>query len=228
MEKEIPLTGGRVTQGVVKVADTVRRPLCENSPTAHRAMKILQDKNIHLAPKLLGIDKKGREITEFIDGFCPPDLDCFSEEQLVAAAKLIAALHRALKLDNETVICHGDLSPCNFMFVEDVPSFVIDWDAAHEGSGITDLAYAIWLWLDIGNEELPPTETTSRIHLMADAYGLNKEGYAILPGEIVKEMERVGKSVFENKAQQSATRSWALDCRDFFIQNIKSLLLAPV
>ncbi|MFF1916255.1 hypothetical protein ACFVYE_32640 [Streptomyces sp. NPDC058239] len=40
-ELEIPLTGGRITKGVVRVGDTVRRPVGPHSPFVHRLLRHL-------------------------------------------------------------------------------------------------------------------------------------------------------------------------------------------
>jgi aminoglycoside phosphotransferase (APT) family kinase protein len=50
------------------------------------------------------------------------------------------------------VICHGDASSCNCVFVDGVPTAFIDFDAAHAGARRDDLGYAAWLWLDIGED----------------------------------------------------------------------------
>ena len=163
--EEIPLSGGRVTAGVVRAGDTVRRPCCPNSPFVHRVLSFLEEKDAP-APRFLGLDDRGREIISFLPGQVPDNLGYFSEEQLSAAGKLIRTLHDALSdfpdcSPGETV-CHRDLSPCNFLFTGGLPAFVIDWDAAMVGNPLDDLAYALWMWLDMGNRGNPPRDTARR------------------------------------------------------------------
>ena len=52
------------------------------------------------------------------------------------------------------IVCHGDASPCNCVFVDGMPTAFIDFDDAHAGSRLDDLGYAAWLWIDIGNDDL--------------------------------------------------------------------------
>ena len=49
---------------------------------------------------------------------------------------------------------------------------IIDWDAAAFGHPLDDLAYALWLWLDLGNEEYSYATVRQRMGVMLDAYGV--------------------------------------------------------
>lgn len=103
---------------------------------------------------MLGVDGRGREVLTFIQEHVPPDLNCFSDEQLAEAAALIRRFHDATAgsrlAGDQEVVCHGDLSPCNAVFVEGVPRALIDFDAAAPGPRTLDLGYALWMWLNLG------------------------------------------------------------------------------
>ncbi|RYD34038.1 MAG: aminoglycoside phosphotransferase family protein, partial [Verrucomicrobiaceae bacterium] len=58
---EIPLTGGQITGGVVRVGDTVRRPRTEASAFVAELLGMLREKGFEGAPVYLGIDAKGRD-----------------------------------------------------------------------------------------------------------------------------------------------------------------------
>ena len=58
-EREVPLTGGN-TPGVVRVGDTVRRPLQPGSERIHRLLAHFERCGFGGAPRLLGIDARGR------------------------------------------------------------------------------------------------------------------------------------------------------------------------
>ena len=72
-----------------------------------------------------------------------------------------------------TIIRHGDASPCNCVFVDEIPTAFIDCDAAHPGSRIEDLGYPAWLWIDIGNDELSPGFQGQRLADFYSSYGMD-------------------------------------------------------
>ncbi|MFD4669509.1 phosphotransferase [Lentzea sp. NPDC058450] len=173
---EIPLTGGRITEGVVRVGDTVRRPLGPHSPFVHRLLRHLDD--VDAAPKLLGIDDRGREILSFQPGetrsdFRPRD---WSRDQIAAAARLVRRLHDATAgtplAQGEETVCHNDFSPLNVTFVDGLPSAAFDFDQAAPGPRARDLAYAAWLWL-LGAEIVHDLDhQLGLVRVLLDEYGL--------------------------------------------------------
>jgi len=182
VEPEVALTGGRSTAGVVRVGDTVRRPVGPHSPFVHRLLRLLEEKRVDAAPRFHGLDEDGREILAFRDGWVPPNLEwrCWHNDQIVAAASIVRRLHDATEgsplAEAPLVACHGDLGPCNFVFVDGRPRFVIDFDRAHPDTRKSDVAYMAWLWL-VGREDepgVPPlARRLSQLTLLLDAYGLD-------------------------------------------------------
>jgi aminoglycoside phosphotransferase (APT) family kinase protein len=77
------------------------------------------------------------------------------------------------------VVCHNDLSPCNFVFRGGVPVGIIDFDAASPGVRLQDIGYAIFLWLNLGADVPSPDEQARRIELFCDAYGVELGGQVI-------------------------------------------------
>lgn len=215
MENEILLTGGRVTQSVVRIGGNVHRSQCANAEFIHAVLNHLSQKNITAAPKFIGIDAKDREILTFMEGCVPDNLGDYSAAQCAEAAKIIRTLHDALSdfpgCPSGMTVCHNDLSPCNFVFNDAHPTAVIDWDAAAFGDPADDLAYAAWMWLDIGNDENNPRAVHEKILSMLNAYGCDRtDGFC---SRILRQMSRVGASVFPTEEQTLATRRWTEDCR---------------
>ncbi len=175
-EPEVPLTGGRLTSGMIRVGDTVRRRTGPHSPFVHRLLRHLDAAGFEAAPRLLGVDEQGREVLSFIHGWVPPNLDHFADENLAAAARLLRRLHDAtagseLAAGHE-VICHNDPSPCNYVFLDGRPVAFIDFDHAAPGARVRDVAYAGWLWTISADDGPAIPEQARRLRLMADAYGL--------------------------------------------------------
>jgi hypothetical protein len=173
--QEILLTGGKTNAGCIfRVGDTIRRPIHKNSYFVHEFLQYLETVNFDASPRFLGIDTQGREIISYIEGDVPLNLGWYADEQLIVAARLIRRFHditAGCKLaGSEEVICHNDLSPCNFVFINDTPKTIIDFEMAAPGARIFDLAYAAWLWLDIGND-VSALEQKRRLLVFSQAYG---------------------------------------------------------
>ncbi len=227
-QDEMPLAGGRVTQGVVRVGDTVRRPATANSDFVRRLVRHLADRDFGGAPEVLGTDERGRDVFRFITGEVPADLAFHADDTLRDAASLIRRFHDlgaelvaspAATAAGIEVVCHNDLSPCNFVFRGGAPVAIIDFDAAAPGSRLHDLGYAAWLWLDLGNPEIAADDQRRRLAVFLDAYGVldpapvlaaAMERQAILAAE----GERLG---------DAATARWAAACLDWTRRNLRTL-----
>jgi hypothetical protein len=175
-DEEVLLRGGRTTGKVVRVGGTVRRPLKERSAFVHDLLRHLGARAFCGSPRFEGIDDLGREVLTFLPGSVPDELSRFSDWQIAAAARLLRELHDettdcALKGASE-IVCHGDASPCNCVFIDGAPVAFIDFDNAHAGTRIQDVGYATWLWLDVGNSELSPEYQGQRAANFLSAYGL--------------------------------------------------------
>src|ERR687889_931082 len=92
---EFPLAGGQQTPGVVRVGRTVRRPMGPNAPFVHDLLRYLEAVGFDGAPRLLGVDERGREVLTFVEGEVPHDPDGYrpSEIRLVKSAAMIRRLH---------------------------------------------------------------------------------------------------------------------------------------
>lgn len=161
--KEIPLSGGNVNSGVVRVGNSVRRTQTPASPAIHRLLRHLENRGFTACPKFLGIDSENREILSYIDGETGVQPDLWEgDEPLAATARLLRIYHDAtetyLPLGTESwafnhrdaachdVICHNDFAPYNFIFTDGVPHSVLDFDLSAPGPRLWDVAYAAY-WM---------------------------------------------------------------------------------
>ncbi len=160
MTIEIPLTGGNTTSGVVRVGNTVRRPLKPASDSVHRLLQHLERKGFDKAPRFLGIDEKNREIQSFIDGDTNHfDFIWSDSRALTAIARLLKEYHLAVAdfdfrqlqwlysypdSARHEVICHNDFAPYNMIFQGNSPCGIIDFDLAGPGPVLRDVAYAAY------------------------------------------------------------------------------------
>lgn len=187
-DDEIPLTGGRQTSGIVRVGDTVRRPMGPRSPFVHELLRYLETVGFGAAPRVLGVDGRGREILTFVEGRVFHEYGEYrlSDAQLANAAALIRRFHDATEgsrlAAGAEIVAHNELGPHNAVFIGDEPVSFIDWDDAAPGTRLFDFANAVWSFADVGEGGGPVEEQARRVRLMCDTYGWDD------PREIVDEI----------------------------------------
>jgi aminoglycoside phosphotransferase (APT) family kinase protein len=228
--REIPLSGGRTTPGVVRVGDTVRRPPSASSDFVRRLLQHLRDRGFEAVPLPLGTDETGREMFSYIEGEVPAELGFHEDHVLRSAAALIRRFHdlgtellgtAAAQVGIE-VVCHNDLSPCNFVFREGLPVAMIDFDVAAPGTRAHDLGYAAWLWLDFGNPEISAAEQGRRLKLFVDAYGGLEPG-AVIRGVLARQQALVTEGRSQGKVEVA---EWAAACLEWTRRHVSALTSA--
>ena len=176
--EEIPLGGGWVTEGVVRVGDTVRRPLSARSPFVHRFLVYLEQAGFGGAPRFLGIDEQGRESLTFVQGRALAEITTLSDKELRSATELLRSLHDAsarapdeLRGGHETII-HGDAGTWNMIWRGDEAVALIDFDEARPGERLEELGYFAWKSLRLKPTEVTVGEQARRLQVVSDAYGI--------------------------------------------------------
>jgi len=191
---ELALPPGHLTRGVVRVGDTVRRPPQPSSPFTARLLAHLELAGCAWAPRYLGTDELGRDVLSFLDGSVPPKWVGFSDAQLRAAALIVRQLHdvtRDSPIARGAVVCHNDPGPNNFVFRDDVPAALIDFDMAAPGDPLEDVGYMAWSWCITSRPSRGPAALQARqVRVLADAYRLTEPQRAQLPESILERLQR--------------------------------------
>ncbi len=202
-ETEVPLLGGDLTEGVVRVGRTVRRPVRPHTPAVHALLRHLEAVGFDGAPRVLGIDGRNREVLTYLPGFTArrslPDLTV-ADSTLENLAELLLRYHQAAtgfepppwaQWDGELtrfvdgpadIICHCDMNLENVIFRDGPdgarPYALIDFDLARPGTRLIDIIQALRYWAPIADPAdrdpaLPDVHAPARIALFCEAYGLS-------------------------------------------------------
>ena len=194
-EVEIPLSGGDVTDGIVRVGDTVRRPMGPHSNLVHRVLRHLEEAGVEGAPRFLGIDAAGREILSFVEGDVagrPWPSWVGDLERGLSVARLVRRLDDAMVPFGvpadapsrpgppATFMGHRDITPENTVFTGGVAHALIDWDLVKPSSRVEEVANLLLWWAGwMAPEDRDPVfdgvDPAERGRALVDAYGLGEE-----------------------------------------------------
>ncbi|MFF7261676.1 aminoglycoside phosphotransferase family protein [Streptomyces sp. NPDC008159] len=184
---------------VVRIGDTVRRPVQPWTPTVHALLRHLEKTGFPYAPRPLGIDDEGREVLTYIEGESGPSgwAKVVDGQGLRNFARLLREYHDACggfsappdatwsmgaggPADDE-VVCHGDFGPWNVVWKGNQPVGIIDWDFARPGPRLHDVAYALEYVAPFRDDaeclrrlRYPaPPDRRARLEEFCSAYGLD-------------------------------------------------------
>lgn len=178
VEQPLP---SNATIGVVRVGDTVRRPVGPATATIDALLTHLAAVGFVGAPRPLGRDERGRQVLSWMPGRTGDPQTGLPARRLGALGRLLRDLHeatagwsppvdavweQAIPPDRLEVVGHGDPGPWNIV---DGPSglVLIDWDAAGPTSVGWELAYAA---------QTCALGSPGGLRNLVDGYGLDKTG----------------------------------------------------
>lgn len=175
-EPEITLPGGDVTQGVVRIGQTVGRPRQAQSAAVAAYLSHLELAGFDGAPRFLGTDARGRDVLQHLPGVTasqPPE-DWVADDGLMAPlGALVGRLHTASAgfqpptglpffrdtmpdppelaglLDPPTIVGHNDVTPQNVIIRAGVPVGLVDFDLAGPTTPAREVANAALHWAPI-------------------------------------------------------------------------------
>ncbi|WP_336209696.1 phosphotransferase [Nonomuraea sp. LPB2021202275-12-8] len=177
-EPEVPLMGGDVTEGVVRIGTTVRRPVGPNAPLVHGLLRHLEEVGFRGAPRLLGIDTAGREVLTFVTGEVagrPRPAWLADEARLASVGRLVRAyddaaagftlpegVHPSFGVSEPPdmppppshpaeLVGHMDITPDNIVFRDGEAAALIDFDMARPASRVDEVHNALLYWAPLGD-----------------------------------------------------------------------------
>lgn len=171
-EPAVPLLGGDVTEGLVRVGDTVRRPVSDASPRVRRVLDFLQSAGFQGAPRFLGIDGIGRDTLSFVPGDAagrPWPRRVADESSAISVARLVRAYDDAVQplgvpdwahahdaadplgcpgsiAGPATFLAHMDITPENVVFRDGTAVALIDFDLLRPATRAEEVANLLLWW----------------------------------------------------------------------------------
>ena len=214
------LDGGIANAGlVVRVGPHVLRPSTPHTDSVHAFLRAVRHAGFEGASFPVGIDDDGRERLVFIDGDVPvppyPDWSQ-SDTALASIARLLRGLHDAARgFDPHgltwsdaladpaggTLVCHNDLEPSNVVFRDGVAVALLDFEFAAPGRPVYDLAHLARFFVPIDDDfdqarlGWRPADRPARLRLVADAYGLDRDGRVELLAAVNDAIDRIEAAV---------------------------------
>jgi Ser/Thr protein kinase RdoA (MazF antagonist) len=188
---------------ITKADDRVHRPAGPWTPTVHRLLAHLHDRGFVAAPEPIAIGD-ALETVSFVPGVAgeyPWSADVASEAALVTTARLLRQYHDAAstfprdesddvwsqadRVPVETVV-HGDFAPYNVVYDGIAAVGLIDFDTAHPGPRVWDVASAVYRFAPfttgaVEGATAPGTaERIERATEFCGAYGLDSRSRDVL------------------------------------------------
>jgi hypothetical protein len=216
---EIPLEGGDVTEGLVRIGDTVRRPRGPQAAFVEGLLSYLERQGFSGAPRFLGIDDQGRQVLTHIAGEVAgrpwPDWVA-DEDRIRSVARLVrryddVAHGYGIPADaptrseiagappsiagEPTFVAHLDITPENVVFVDGRASALIDFDLARPADRGLEVANLLLWWAPLmpAEDREPVVREVDALHraaVLVNAYDLDDAGRARLVPLAINAAER--------------------------------------
>jgi aminoglycoside phosphotransferase (APT) family kinase protein len=167
----------------------------------------------------VGIDADGRERLVFIDGDVPvvpyPEWSQ-SDTALASVATLLRRMHDAARdfdargltwedtladPSGGTLVCHNDVELSNVVFRDGIAVALLDFEFAAPGRPVYDLAQFARLCVPVDHDAdqarlgWRPADRPARLRLVADAYGLDRNGRVELLSAMDDAIERIETAI---------------------------------
>jgi Phosphotransferase enzyme family len=220
---EEPLLGGDVTEGLVRIGDTVRRPRLPESTLVEAVLTFLEEAGFDGSPRFLGVDRQGRQALTFVRGEVagrPWPNWVADDERAASVARLVRRLDDAMQpfgipehLVTESwpdlpgmppsvagppqFVGHMDVTAENVVFVDGHARALIDFDLARPTDRVGEVCNVLLWWaplMPVADRE-PAVRTVDAIARAA----LIVDAYGLEPAD----REQIVPMV-----QNSAQRAW--------------------
>jgi hypothetical protein len=239
---EVALAGGMGSGGsVVRVGDTVRRPIRAQTPAVAAFLHHLEAVGFGGAPRHLGFDEQGREVVSFVPGDVGvPPFPAWvgSTSLLLGVARLQRELHEAARTfvppagavwdranlpepGTTALVCHNDLCVENVVVWDGRAVAFIDFDFAAPSDPLLDIAIAARHWIPIRDPAdidaaLRGLKQVARFRAFCDAHALDGAARAAVVGHLGDFLDRALVSMRRRAESglEAYVRAWSAGYAD--------------
>ena len=191
---------------MVRVGDTVVRPVAPRWPATHALLRHLDDAGFDGAPRVLSAGPVTETLTYIAGRAAVPPFpdDVLTDEALVSVADLLRRYHHAAATFDPagytwprpvparyrtSLVSHNDVYPANVVFRDGRAVALIDFDLAGPGSAAWDFAAAARLFVPLLDEadvtDSRQGRALERFRVFLAASGLTRAARARVAGALV-------------------------------------------
>lgn len=195
------MTAGGSNPRVVKVGNTIRRPIRPWSDSVRDLLLYLEQVGFPYSPRYLGIDNQGREVLSYIEGMVaaiqPWPEWVWRDETLRELIGIVGDYHCAVSdyqpssdarwrfatgsCPGGEIVCHNDIGPPNVVFSKSGAIVgLIDWETVAPAPASNDIAHVAWWWVPLVHPAVAArvgtpaaSDLAARLRLVSDSFGLD-------------------------------------------------------
>ncbi|HVX44857.1 MAG TPA: aminoglycoside phosphotransferase family protein [Mycobacteriales bacterium] len=218
----------------MRIGGTVHRSRGPNSEFSAELLTYLNSIGFLYAPRYIGTDEEGRDVLEYVAGNTTNHPSRRSEAAYSAGGRMLRALHDATAghrlAAGAECVAHGDPGPFNAIFRDGLPVAFIDWDTAHPGERIHDVAYMAWTWCIQAAGEVPIEAQVRHLRDFVAGYGFTG-GPRLLDAIVAAQTGMIDREsqVRGDPARRAHARTaveWARSDRTLVLDNLEILRAA--
>lgn len=149
---------------------------------------------------------------DLINGYTFSKIGATDSKQL---EKVLAAIQNLQKIKyKRKYIVHGDLSPVNIIFNENLKiKKIIDWDTVKLGSKYQDPAYIFWLWINFGDKKKTREQIKYEANIFKKTMNYSNNDLKQIKKWINKVIKQEMKKHLCQTKHDKVLLNWYLNCK---------------